>query len=872
VPDPAELHRVGRFLVLEELGHGGMGVVLAAYDPDLDRKVAVKVLRAAAGSSATDHSEGRARLLREAQALARLSHPNVVTIHEVGTVDDQVFLAMELVRGQTLRQWVQQVSGPGAWRAIVAMFRQAGEGLAAAHRAGLVHRDFKPENVLVDAEGRARVLDFGLARTGIVEVGTTDTSALGVDPAAHTRPMPRATSDLDTPLTEVGTVMGTPAYMAPEQHMGARVDARSDQYAFCVALYEALYDERPFDGATFVDLRARVLSGAPPSPSNPRDVPAWLLRELLRGLRREPEARHDSMDELLEALGRDPDRRRRRVAAWGVAVLAVVGASTSYGAYVQAQLARAREAGDPCGDASARLTGIWDPARKQEIHRAFTDTKLEYAAGTWERVEARLDDWAARWIAAQQAICRATRVEHVQPEALLDVRQACLNSRLSELRAHAAVFARADGTVLEGVIGSIEELDDPDACRSVESMQVELPLPDDEARAARVVELRQRIDDVLAALASAGKGMEVRTLAEEAVAEAEAIGYQPVIAEAHHTMGRLLVQIGSYAEAEASFDRALWAAEVGRHDAVAVDAWSEWVRVVGYDQHQPERARPMLPRLDAALHRLGEDLRREAMIERVLGTLAYVEDDFETAIRHYETSLALIEGEPTPDREAISRACQNLGTALYRSGRLDESAVQLGRSYEISVALHGPGHPRLVAIHQSLGGLARRRKDPATAHRHYMLVVELMEASQPLTHRNLASGYRNLGETCLDLDRYDEAVEWFRKAIAVDRLRLGEAASSSDTTLALGLALYVAGRPDEAREPLEAAIAHADEVDLDRLATARFHLAKILWDADPAERPRAMALVTTAHEWFLAHGPDDVREKAERWLAEHRLR
>jgi tetratricopeptide (TPR) repeat protein/tRNA A-37 threonylcarbamoyl transferase component Bud32 len=873
--DSAELHRVGRFLVLEELGRGGMGVVLAAYDPDLDRKVAVKVLHATAGQSPAEHSEGRARLLREAQALARLSHPNVVTVHEVGTVGDQVFLAMELVRGRTLRQWVQPLAGPQRWRTIVATFRQAGEGLAAAHRCGLVHRDFKPENVLVDAEGRARVLDFGLARTGgMVEAATgADTGELTVDASALTRPMPAATSELDTPLTEAGQVMGTPAYMAPEQHMGARVDARSDQFAFCVALYEALYGERPFDGATFVELRTRVLSGASPSPSNARDVPAWILRVLQRGMQRAPEARHGSMDELLEVLGRDPGRRRRRAVAWGMAGLAVVGGGAAYDAHVERQLAEAREAGDPCSDAEARLSGIWDPSRKQEIRRAFSDTKLEYATGTWERAEARLDDYSARWVAAQQAICRATQVEHVQTRALLDVRQACLNHRLSELRAHTAVFARADGAVLEGVIGSIEELDDPDACRTVESMQVELPLPDDETQAARVVELRQRLDDVMAALASAGKGTEVQALADAAVADAEALGYQPLIAEAYLAMGHLLMQIGRFPDAAASFERALWAAEVGRHDAAAVDAWSEWVRTVGYSQHQPERARPMLPRLDAALHRLGKDVRREATVERVLGTLAYAEDDFETAIRHYEASLALVEGEPTPDREAISRACQNLGTALYRVGRLDESAALLGRAHEISAALHGPGHPRLIAIHQSLGGLARRRKDPVTAHRHYALAAELMEASQPLTHPNLASLYRNLGETTLDLRRYDEAVEWFRKAIALDRQRLGEDVMPVDTTLVLGIALYVAGRHDEAREPLEAAVARADEAnDLARLATARFQLAKLVWDADAAERRRAVALAIAAHEWWLARGPDDAREKVERWLAEHRVR
>ncbi|HEX8821716.1 MAG TPA: protein kinase, partial [Archangium sp.] len=236
---------VGRYLVLEKLAAGGMGVVYAAYDPELDRRVALKLLRATA--LGLDAEEGRQHLLREAQAMARVSHPNVVPVYDVGTFDQQVFLAMELVEAQTLRQWMQ--AAPRTWRQVLALFLDAGQGLAAAHAAGVVHGDFKPENLLVGTDGRIRITDFGLAHT--------------------------ATPGEDaTPVTG-----GTPAYMAPEQlASGARANARTDQFSFCVSLYEALYGERPFAGSSVRDLSAEVLAGRVLAAPTGTRVPPWLRR------------------------------------------------------------------------------------------------------------------------------------------------------------------------------------------------------------------------------------------------------------------------------------------------------------------------------------------------------------------------------------------------------------------------------------------------------------------------------------------------------------------------------------------------------------------------------------------------------------------
>jgi WD40 repeat protein/predicted Ser/Thr protein kinase len=293
--EPVTPVKIGRFTIVRELGAGGMGVVYVAYDEQLDRRVAVKLLRGAAPSPDASH-----RLAREAQAMARLSHPNVVTVHEVGTFEGQVFVAMEFVDGQDLRGWLKATQR--SWREVVDAFRQAGEGLAAAHDAGIVHRDFKPDNVLVGKDGRVRVADFGLAHAfdDPVEPREADITA------SH------SSGRLHVSLTRTGAIMGTPAYMPPEQFSGTRTDARSDQFSFCVALWEGLYGRRPFVGHNIAALSLAIIEGRVETPPAETDVPSWIAAILMRGLSPMPDDRWPSMRELLDAIGRDPIARRRK--------------------------------------------------------------------------------------------------------------------------------------------------------------------------------------------------------------------------------------------------------------------------------------------------------------------------------------------------------------------------------------------------------------------------------------------------------------------------------------------------------------------------------------------------------------------------------
>ena len=309
--------RVGRYVLRDRLGAGAMGVVFTAHDPELDRAIAIKLLRSDLGAAAP-RLPLTARLLREAQAMAQLAHPNVVAVHDVGWFGDHVFLAMELVQGQTLAQWLAAARRSAS--EVLAMFIAAGNGLAAAHAAGLVHRDFKPENVLVGRDGRVRVGDFGLAARAAPPDAALPDGARG----------------------GLGQLAGTPFYMAPEQLAGEPVDARTDQYGFCVAIYAALTGKHP--------LRRDGVRAARP----PRDgLPAWLWHTLRRGLAADRALRYPSMDELLAQLARGPDRRRRSwlAAAAAAAIVACGGGLTT------AHLGAPESAAWATGDAAASDAG-----------------------------------------------------------------------------------------------------------------------------------------------------------------------------------------------------------------------------------------------------------------------------------------------------------------------------------------------------------------------------------------------------------------------------------------------------------------------------------------------------------------------------------
>lgn len=325
--------RVGRYVIDAHVGAGGMGRIYTAHDPKLDRRVALKLLRAEQRDE-----QGRDRLLREARALAKLAHPHVVAVHDTGVVGDQVFVAMEYVSGTTLREVVAQRRH--GWREALDLLLPVAHGLAAVHAAGLVHRDLKPANVMLGDDGRVRLMDFGLARAPAAAAAADGETGAAppVEPEGAT-------------LTRTGTVLGTPPYMAPEQWHGRVADARCDQFAFCVTLWEALHGERPFAGQGVTALERAITQGVITAPARLGEVPRWLHRVLERGLSVEPGDRFPSMDALIERLEHGRRRARDRWIAAGIGLVAMATVGLAFGAVVEREgpgVAPLPEARTPC--------------------------------------------------------------------------------------------------------------------------------------------------------------------------------------------------------------------------------------------------------------------------------------------------------------------------------------------------------------------------------------------------------------------------------------------------------------------------------------------------------------------------------------------
>jgi len=500
--------RVGRFSLLGPVAAGGMGVVYTAYDPQLDRRVALKLLHPEAPRSEV----ARERLLIEARALARLDHPNVVPVHDAVTVDDQVVVVMEWVDGKSLASWEGERAR--SWHEVVAVYRGAGRGLAAAHALGLVHRDFKPANAIIGDDGRVRVLDFGLARMA----DAADASAARADAAPG-----------DT-LTETGELLGTLAYMAPEQLAGEPATAASDQFSFCVALYRALYGVAPFAGTTAERLRESMAAGELIEPAERRRAPGWLRAVVTRGLAVAPAERHPSMTALLDQLERERGWRRWRVP---IAITAAIG-----GGLLAARM-MSGPAGPSCERGPLELEAIWDAPRRAVLRGAFDRASTSSAADAGARVAQGFDDYRARWLAMHRAACVDHR-DGVQSDAVLDRRMMCLRRRKDALRAAIDVLGGVDrrsiGRARE-VVAGLPPIDD---CGDLDLLAAELDPPAHVETRARVAALEARLAAAVA-LERLGRSSDALRLVQQVVSEARAVGYAPLQADSLLAEGRILL-------------------------------------------------------------------------------------------------------------------------------------------------------------------------------------------------------------------------------------------------------------------------------------------------------------------------------------------
>ncbi len=731
---------VGRYVVIETVGRGAMGTVYAAYDPELDRKIALKVLRADLGRG-PGAAALRERLVREARVMARLSHPEVITVHDAGTFGDQVFIAMEFVGGGTLGAFLAARARPV--REVLDVFLRAGRGLAAAHAAGLVHRDFKPENVLVGEGGRVRVTDFGLARAEAL-------------PPIEDAPASKRAEPADAHLTATGAVVGTPAYMAPEQHRGERADARSDQYAFCVALYRALYGEPPFAGATAAELAREAARGQVREAPKGSRVPAWVRRALLRGLSPAPEARYPSMDALLADLARDPAAARRR-RLLGVGVAALVGAAAAVGWGVRARQAPACRGGDE------QLAGVWDAGRKADVRRAFLATGLPHADQAFTTAALRIGLWASAFSEGHRRACLA-HARGEESDDLLARRTACLARRLEGGRAIVDVWARADAKTVERAVQASEALPRVEECADTAALLASIPPPRKED-APRVEAVRRRLDEVYA-LEMAGKLQEALAASDAIEGEVRAIGYAHLTATAALRRGYVEGDLDRTKEGEEALFEAAVSAEAAHDDDQAARAWTQ---LVGTWTKQGNKVDARRAAAVAAAHveRLGGSEVRTADLENALVQIALAEGKLDEAMEHAQRDLAYRE-RMEPGTTSLAIAHDGVGFVAARAGNYRLAETELRTAVRMYEAMLGAGHPSALNARNTLAVCLHRegRTDEAVAE---ILDVIAKEAQvYGADSATAAQRTGNLGGMLIDAGRFEEAEPYVRRALALE--------------------------------------------------------------------------------------------------------
>ena len=793
----------GTYRIVRGLGSGGMGVVYLARDLDLQRDVALKVHRAAHGLD---------RLQREAIAMAQLAHPNVLTVHGVGQVEGRLYIAMEYVPGETFRAWCE--ARRRTWREVLAMLLAAGEGLAAAHDAGFVHRDFKPENVLVGKDGRPRVGDFGLVRA------TTEGGAVTITPEpapredrsiAETLDDDAASSDafavtldagssrsgrtpISAPLTVTGAALGTPAYMAPEQFAGGVVDARADQFAFCVVLYEALCGRRPYPGATYAELRVQVTRDDP-APL-PRGVaPSWMARILRRGLARDPADRWPHLRALLAALRAAP--RRRGLAIAGIAAATALAGG---GAAVLAMPSRSLAVAPDCARAAVAVDDAWSPARVEAVraHLATIDR-----AGYAERVVGRLDTYAQRLRAVSEEACRA-RADGTWTPRVSQHATTCLRGALGRFRSFVAIAGRLDAEQLPVFGSDLYSLPYVEDCADERVLAANFQLPADPAAAAEVRRLRGVLDTLEEGL-SVGELPAGRARLVAAWPAIEALDFAPLTAEALLAEGLLLRGEQRHAEAIATLERAYATARAAGADATALDAayWLIWVQ--GVDQRQVEKARPWVVQAVPEAERYGLDHLPASRVLSAAAVIAELDADYDRAIALHQRLVAAIEDR---DDLVVAKSLGNLGASLDAAGRPAEAIAAYERALALFARDLGPDSPRTLWIRSNLILAHVAAGDPARGLAAAEEALALFTGKDQHEPQDLLNLRFNHAFALQSNGRIADA------AAALAALRVDQIAASGEDTIDvayidanLGDLLILAGEPAKARPYLEHALA-----------------------------------------------------------------
>lgn len=925
-PEDLMWQRIGRYTVLGVLDQGGMGMMLKAHDEGLNRQVALKLY-----CDSTGHHWQR--LEREAQALAKMAHPNAVQVFEVGEAGGLVFMAMELLEGQTLREWQHPCRPRHGWRKCVEVYLQAGQALAAAHAAGLVHGDFRPANCVIDDDNRVRVVNFGLVRG--VEVGGQD--GLTAEDAENSR---ESKDDaLGSKLIQTGQTIGSLAYTAVEQLEGESSDARSDQFGFCVSLYEALYGTLPFVGGSAITLAASIRAGyIQASPWAPR-VPARLRKVLRRGLAADPNDRWPNMNTLLTKLRRQfVISKPRRWLPLGVAVgMAAIGLGIAQ--YAEKRL--------QCTGAEKQLDGVWDEKLKREVRTSLLRRGHAHAPKVWGRVEEVLDRYAESWINKHEDICRSTRTGERHEEETADLRMNCLAHRKTALRSAVNLLSRANDNEArnaEGIVRRLPKLDHCDDVHASTAQPQELTssenvekAQDDFLHGLDLMNLGQHGEAVTQltnayTLATENEQYRLAWMAAEALAGivglakaepaagllwartalmlAEKTGGAAEEARSRRVLGYTLASSGDYNEAKYHLAEVLRAAENSQDSLAIVTGMRDLGRVLHLGGSYGEAERYYQDILELYRGELTERMMVESLID--LGFLLLDQKRCEESEYHIRQSLVIAEQTWGPqDQYAVAGglllwmalSCQGKSVeaesffdqgekAMLRDAMgIDDPSVVSDMNAKEQTAWYAKARAHVLrkldndryawmersaigAEGMSMWGEAFLRQGKyEIAESYFRQTLEIRGRVLGESHPSMTKDLHNLGKALCCQKRHEEARRQYGRALEIQRHALG--GEHPDLIILLeGLAIVglAVGDNDAARKYAERAISigEANEALPDTLIRSRVVLAHIL-RSGPGERPDVLALANRARDTLpeLTSNSNDNFTEVTTWLILH---
>jgi tetratricopeptide (TPR) repeat protein/predicted Ser/Thr protein kinase len=813
--------RLGRYHVLEVIGKGGMGTVYSAFDPALERRVAIKLLH----RTARDANDERERLVREAKAMAQLAHPNVVTVHEVSVDRGRVFLAMEYVAGRSARSWLTLKTR--TWREIVGVYRQAAQGLAAAHSAGLLHRDVKPDNVLVGNDDRVRLTDFGIA-VGFAQLASGRSGEHVLAP-----------TDEDTSAMLTLTT-GTPAYMSPEQLRGDPLDARSDQFSLAVALYEALYQRRPYLGRRPSELRA-AHRGKPVAFPTDNDVPPWLRRVLARALAISPDDRWPTMTAMLKQVDAGLSPLRRSLVRWlGVLVPAAIGTGIVVGAKLMPEPATCEQAEE--------IAQSWNAEARTRVSAALTAAGPAFAEDTARSVVRLLDDYTAQWRSGYEDACQQHRSK-VESDSLFDRRQSCLRARHRAVDALVEIFGEADEQTARNAVAAVEALPRVADCES-ERMVDDLAwtLPEDPiARSHHEAVL----DDLtrVQTMFRAGRYHTGIELAHAVLATARALADDALVI-------RALLELSSYQrqldDPEAAIVAVEEAWQLGLRTGNTIDATRAAIRLVeliGYDRRDEvlalarvQDAKSLIERVRVHNPELATELQAAALRAQGLVEIRHQRPE---AVARLAEALAILRSLPGSHELEIASYLRSLANAEFPRGLHDSALSHYREALALEIGLLGPDHPDVGKVHNNIGLLLKNMDRAEEGAEHLEQALRISEGAFGSRHSTVIMAASNLASVYHLLEQSERAIPMWQRAFGFPADMTLADRGSVLRVVEYAADLAAVGRAHDALDTLDAMLRLPAEALDDRARIA-------------GHRGRALALETldrhaeAVHAWAAA--------------------